>query len=437
MQRFLLCGLSMLLIAAVGPSPSGREGWFRIQAPDGLTIGWQHETQRPDDGGQIETLERQLSYSVDGHVPVRQFLKRVTIRDTAGRPVKQSLMIGAQPNKVRSLSSGHSTDLVSLLAILDTADGKPTAADIRASHASDGKIIVARFKGDQFAAAWFVDEAGGKSPRTVVQPQLGASMTFVTSDVPLGAADLSPRSRMPHPMVPSPYVITRAARAGHLRFQFELPTGLTLTVPQTGEQRVRVDAGSLTLDICQKCGLQRPTDPASLKQWSLPNAWLQSSAPELQRAVKSVMRPGQTQMQTMKRLGEVARTRLSGVDYDGHYSARDAWKRRKGDCTEDAVLLAALARAAGIPARVASGLVYDRERFHGARDAFLPHSWTLAWIDGRWRSFDISIGTFDATHIALSLGDGEPEAILSGWQIGALLKWRDMAEIRPSTPARQ
>ena len=264
----------MLLIAAVGPSPSGREGWFRIQAPDGLTIGWQHETQRPDDGGQIETLERQLSYSVDGHVPVRQFLKRVTIRDTAGRPVKQSLMIGAQPNKVRSLSSGHSTDLVSLLAILDTADGKPTAADIRASHASDGKIIVARFKGDQFAAAWFVDEAGGKSPRTVVQPQLGASMTFVTSDVPLGAADLSPRSRMPHPMVPSPYVITRAARAGHLRFQFELPTGLTLTVPQTGEQRVRVDAGSLTLDICQKCGLQRPTDPASLKQWSLPNAWL-------------------------------------------------------------------------------------------------------------------------------------------------------------------
>ncbi|MBK8860886.1 MAG: transglutaminase domain-containing protein [Sphingomonadales bacterium] len=109
----------------------------------------------------------------------------------------------------------------------------------------------------------------------------------------------------------------------------------------------------------------------------------------------------------------------------------------RGDCTEDAVLLAALARTAGIPARVASGLVYDRERFHGARDAFLPHSWTLAWIDGRWRSFDISIGTFDATHIALSLGDGEPEAILSGWQIGALLKWRAMAEIRPSTPARQ
>jgi hypothetical protein len=95
------------------------------------------------------------------------------------------------------------------------------------------------------------------------------------------------------------------------------------------------------------------------------------------------------------------------------------------------VLLAALGRSAGIPTKVASGLVYSRESYHGVANAFMPHSWTLAYVDGRWRSFDLALDVFDSTHIALTVGDGDSRSILAAGQLASLLDWKEMSEIRP------
>ncbi len=73
---------------------------------------------------------------------------------------------------------------------------------------------------------------------------------------------------------------------------------------------------------------------------------------------------------------------------------------RSGDCTEHSVLLTALLRAAGIPARAVTGLVYVEE-FAGERDLFGYHMWTQAWIGDRWIDLDATLPvTFDAAHIA-------------------------------------
>ncbi len=93
-------------------------------------------------------------------------------------------------------------------------------------------------------------------------------------------------------------------------------------------------------------------------------------------------------------------------------------------------MLAALARAAGIPARVASGLVYTRSRYHGVEDAFLPHAWVLAYVEGRWRSYDISLDGYDASHIALALSDGEPAAYREAGRLAALIELKSMREVR-------
>ncbi len=98
----------------------------------------------------------------------------------------------------------------------------------------------------------------------------------------------------------------------------------------------------------------------------------------------------------MELLLERARPYLREVDFAGHFSALETIDRRTGDCTEAAVLLAALGRAAGIPTRVVSGLVYSRQRYHGVSNAFMPHSWVLAYVDGRWRSFDLALDRFDS-----------------------------------------
>jgi hypothetical protein len=70
-----------------------------------------------------------------------------------------------------------------------------------------------------------------------------------------------------------------------------------------------------------------------------------------------------------------------------------------GDCTEHGVLVAAMCRAAGVPARVVVGLVYA-ENLGG----FGFHLWNEVYVNRRWVAIDSSFDqdTVDAAHIKLA-----------------------------------
>jgi transglutaminase-like putative cysteine protease len=70
-----------------------------------------------------------------------------------------------------------------------------------------------------------------------------------------------------------------------------------------------------------------------------------------------------------------------------------------GDCTEHAVLLAALARVRGIPARAAMGLVYMQ-----GKQSFGYHMWDEVYVDGRWMAIDATLGQggIGAAHLELA-----------------------------------
>jgi transglutaminase-like putative cysteine protease len=103
----------------------------------------------------------------------------------------------------------------------------------------------------------------------------------------------------------------------------------------------------------------------------------------------------------------------------GMASASEVARTRTGDCTEHAVLLAAMLRAAGLPSRVITGLMYVPTsvvlgpRTTGATGVFGYHMWAEGFIDGRWTDLDAILPDetrFDATHIAISsseLADGQ------------------------------
>jgi len=80
-------------------------------------------------------------------------------------------------------------------------------------------------------------------------------------------------------------------------------------------------------------------------------------------------------------------------------SAAEVIASGEGDCTEHAVLLAALARARGIPARVAMGLVYLENK-----KTFFYHMWTELHIKGRWIPMDATLGKggIGAAHLKLA-----------------------------------
>lgn len=82
-------------------------------------------------------------------------------------------------------------------------------------------------------------------------------------------------------------------------------------------------------------------------------------------------------------------------------NALDVLASGGGDCTEHSALYVALARAAGLPAREVSGIVYSEDD-----PGFYYHQWAEAYV-GKWIAVDPTFGQpqADATHIKFASGD--------------------------------
>jgi transglutaminase-like putative cysteine protease len=79
-------------------------------------------------------------------------------------------------------------------------------------------------------------------------------------------------------------------------------------------------------------------------------------------------------------------------------SALQALERRRGDCNEHTTLFVALARAAGLPARTAAGLLYRNGRFY-------YHAWPEVYL-GDWVAVDPTLDQVpaDAARLRLTIG---------------------------------
>lgn len=134
-----------------------------------------------------------------------------------------------------------------------------------------------------------------------------------------------------------------------------------------------------------------------LAEFLTPNSMLESDDPVIQDLAASTVGDetdawAAAQLLERRVYGLIAKKSF-GV---GFASALETCQTREGDCSEHAVLLAALCRAAGIPARVAMGLVYVGGIFGG-------HAWTEVSIDGTWYALDATLGrgSADPTHIRM------------------------------------
>ncbi len=254
-----------------------------------------------------------------------------------------------------------------------------------------------------------------------------------TRPMPEGPADpgkFPAFSVLENSLVKSPFRILDPALKGQIRFVFRFREGIEFSVPETVNQRVTLRDGILTLNVCDTCGPKIPLTDEARADALRPTAWLQSDHPLLRDIAAPIKRLKIPDAQKMERLAIAARKVLARIDYSGHYSALEALKRGAGDCTEDAIVLAALGRAAGIPTKVASGFAYSRPKYHGMSNVFIPHNWTLAYADGRWQSFDMSLQAFDASHIAINIGDGDARSLSAASQLAGLLIWEKMTEIK-------
>ena len=235
-------------------------------------------------------------------------------------------------------------------------------------------------------------------------------------------------------LVVSPYRISTHALAGRIRYEIALPDGAGLSLPETGEQHVEQRGDRLFVTLCKdRCGRETAPDEAERMRYLQPNAWVDSTDRRIARFARiGLLRdPVGTRMSV---LAQAVRARMSGaIEFRHYWTAREAYDKQGGDCTEFAVLLAAAARARGIPTRVVAGMAYASE-FIGAQHVFVPHMWVQSWDGNRWVSYDAALGEFDAGRIALVLGDGTPSSV--GALNGKMRKLRIVDAVALVAPVR-
>ena len=146
-------------------------------------------------------------------------------------------------------------------------------------------------------------------------------------------------------------------------------------------------------------------------------AFIESDAPEIiAEAAKAVNGVTGTRARA-ERLTRYVNALLDKKPTVSLPSAREVLRTKVGDCNEHTVLYVAMARALGIPARIAVGLVY----IHGA---FYYHAWPEVYIDeglrvqgsglGLWLPVDPTLNEFpaNATHLRLARGGLDQQTVI-------------------------
>ena len=234
----------------------------------------------------------------------------------------------------------------------------------------------------------------------------------------------------------SPYRIPSRDMDQKIRYRFE-NRGVAAILPTGAGQRTWSEGTTTWVQVCASCPLDaQPLSPEDRARALAPTSWLESTDEKLARRARNLTEGIPDPAKKMQRLAGFVRGYMSSqVDMLGYGTALQALHSRRGDCTEFAVLVAALGRAAGVPTRIAIGQVYAR-RFEGYRHVFVPHSWVQAWTGTGWQSFDAAIGTFDSTHLAFAVSyDGDPWTHYSGISLANQLDMKDAARVVPRKTA--
>ena len=209
------------------------------------------------------------------------------------------------------------------------------------------------------------------------------------------------------PTLKEPIHDPRDVRRLRLRLESpDLPAGLELD----GVGQRRLPDGDIELFPSD----QAPADSAdpTATAYLAPEAFIESDAPEIRAEAEKAVAGATDTATRVERLTRYVNALLEKKPTVGLPSAREVLRTGVGDCNEHTALYVAMARAVGIPARIAVGLVY-------MRGSFYYHAWPEVYVDakpgrGRWLAVDPTLNQFpaDATHLRLLRGGLDRQALI-------------------------
>jgi len=269
-------------------------------------------------------------------------------------------------------------------------------------------------------ATQWVDDQGNDVESIMTIPGIGPLDQIVADRAecmkqPEGAEIFAPTLIRPQRVLPDPHGQTQAIYRLTSR-----DASLELPLWNEGEQRV-LESTPGTAEIEVTAPEINPADVT----WRLPHAdtpqlhrylqatsYLEVNSPEIQALARQAVGKEKNPVAAAHRIEHFVRDYITKKDLDiGFASAQETAKSREGDCTEHAVLCAALGRAVGLPTRCVLGFGYippgvDEPAIANKVDKdtgiFGFHMWAEAWVGPqRWVAMDAALNGFDVGHIAI------------------------------------
>ena len=270
-------------------------------------------------------------------------------------------------------------------------------------------------------STFWVDEKGNDVESLTIVPGLGDLHEYVTDRAecmkqPEGAEIFAATLIHPQIALPSPHDL------GQVVYRLiPLDPNQKLTLWNEGEQRVLSSVpGSCEVEVTA------PRFRAADATWELPHeetpelhpylqssAYLEVNAPKIQALAREAVGAEKNPVKAAHLIERFVRAYITKKDLNvGFGSAEETAESREGDCTEHAVLCAALGRVVGLPTRCVVGFGYippgDAEptianSVDSNTGTFGFHMWAEAWIGpNEWVPMDAALDGFDVGHIAIT-----------------------------------
>lgn len=184
-----------------------------------------------------------------------------------------------------------------------------------------------------------------------------------------------------------------------------------IDLPETDMQKV-IAVGSDYVDL--QVTRQNPTElaavyshqvPPELSEYLRSSLYLDWKTPSVNEAARKIEAASDKPWDLALALWKYVDRTIFIKNFDVYFDpASNVLASHKGDCTEHAVLLAALARARGLPSRLVTGLT-QVPAGPGRSAVFGYHAWTEVWIAGKWVALDAALAQapVDVSHIAMNV----------------------------------
>lgn len=175
-------------------------------------------------------------------------------------------------------------------------------------------------------------------------------------------------------------------------------SGPTQQVKSIGPNEAEITVETIGADSPLPVGeTVQPSPPDDDRE---PNEIVQSDDPRIVAMAKQAAGAEDDPWKVALALETYVHRKVKQKNYSTAFAtASEVAETMSGDCTEHTVLLAALARARGIPSRAALGLVYAP-----SQQGFAYHMWNEVYVNGRWIPLDATLGAggIGAAHLKLA-----------------------------------